>query len=114
MASKNALGSTIVRKSHVEYVNIYEVTESELNILEGGGQSTLMIDIAISLISIAITCIATLVTSTFKSDIIQYSFVFMSIVGVVVGVVLLILCKKSRKSVSSVIKDIKKRLATDS
>lgn len=110
MASKNALGSTKVRKSIVEYVNIYEVTENELGLLESGGQSTLMMDIAISLLSITITCAVTLVTSTFPNETIKYSFLFASIVCLVVGLILLILSLKSRKSISKIIKDIKARL----
>lgn len=110
MANKNALGSTKVRKSIVEYVNIYEVTENELGLLENGGQSTLMMDIAISLLSIAITCVISLVTSTFTNETTKYSFLFASIVCSVVGFILLILSLKSRKSVSKIIKDIKARL----
>lgn len=110
MANNNALGSTKVRKSIVEYVNIYEVTENELDLLESGGQSSLMMDIAISLLSIAITCIISLVTSTFANETTKYSFLFGSIVCSIVGVILLLLSLKSRKRVSKIIKEIKARL----
>ena len=110
MANKNALGSTKVRKSIVEYVNIYEVTENELGLLESGGQSTLMMDIAISSLSIAITCIVALVTSSFTNEIAKYSFLFVSIVCFVSGLILLIISLKSKKSVSNTIKTIKARL----
>lgn len=113
MANKNALGSTKVRKSYVEYVNIYEVTESELNTLENGGQSALMLDIAFSLLSIAVTCIITLFTSTFSSESIKTGFLFVAIIGIIVGGVLLILGFRQRKSVSSIIKSIKARMHTD-
>lgn len=110
MASRSGLGSTKVRKSHVEYVNIYEVTENELSALENGGQSTLMFEIAISLLSIAITCIVALLTSTFGNDTIKNAFLFAAIACALVGVVLIILGWKGRQSVSDVVKQIKSRL----
>ena len=110
MASRSGLGSTKVRKSHVEYVNIYEVTENELSALENGGQSTLMFEIAISLLSIAITCVVALVTSTFENEIIKNAFLFAAIASALVGVVLVILGWKGRQSVSDVVKQIKSRL----
>lgn len=113
MAGKSALGSTKVRKSYVEYVNIYEVTENELNILEGGGQSTIMMDFAISLLSIAITCVVSLCTSTFHKDIIMFSFLFVTISCMIVGVILLFLGLKNRKSTSKTVKQIKERLKLD-
>lgn len=113
MANKNALGSTKVRKSYVEYVNIYEVTENELTTLENGGQSTIMLDIAISLLSIAITCIITLVTSTFGSDMVKNSFLFAAISCLIVGGVLLVIGWKGRQSISIVVNQIKSRLKTE-
>lgn len=109
MASNNALGSTKVRKSHVEYVNIYEVTEHELSALENGEQSTIMLEIAISLLSVAVTCIVALATSTFINDIIKNAFLFAAIACTLLGVVLAILGWKGRKSVSNVVGQIKSR-----
>lgn len=113
MASKNALGSTKVRKSYVEYVTIYEVTENELSTLENGGHATIMMDIAVSLLSIAITCLISLLTTTFDNDIVKNSFLFSMIICFVGGIVLLILSINNRKSVSDIIKVIKSRLQTE-
>ena len=110
MANKNALGSTIVRKSIVEYVNIYEVTETELNNLENGGQYALKFDIGISLISIAVTCIIFLLSSSFSIDIIRDCFLFVAIIGAMLGIVLLILGWRQRKTISSTIESIKSRM----
>ena len=109
MASKSGLGSTKVRKTRVEYVNIYEVTENELSALENGGQSTLMFEIAISLLSIAITCGVALVTSSFVNDTIKYAFLFAAIACALVGVVLVILGWKGRQNVCDIVKQIKSR-----
>ena len=110
MANKNALGSTIVRKSIVEYVNIYEVTETELNNLENGGQYALKFDIGISLISIAVTCIISLLSSSFSTDLIRDCFLFVAIIGAMLGIVLLILGWRQRKTISSTIESIKSRM----
>ena len=113
MANKNALGSTKVRKSHVEYVNIYEVTESELIALESGGQSTMKFDVAISLLSVAVTCVVSLITSTFNNDMVKNSFLFVAIACFVAGGVLLLLSLQGRKSISKIVREIKGRLITD-
>ena len=111
--NKNALGSTKVRKSLVEYVNIYEVTESELNSLESGGKGGVYLDFAIAGVSIAITCLTALFTCSFKQSWMFDIFICLSIVGFWGGILLLILWHHESKSVKKVIATIKDRLKED-
>ena len=108
--NKNALGSTKVRKSFVEYVNIYEVTESELDTLESGGKGGVYLDFAIGVVSIAITCLTALFTCDFKFPWMFNIFVCFSIIGIIGGALLLILWHKESKSTKQVITKIKERL----
>lgn len=108
--STDSLGSTIVKKSHVEYVVIYEVKESELSLLETGAKSGVFLDICIFLFSMALTSIGTLVSATFKQSWCFNLFLFLAVIGTIGGIILLVLWFINRKSVAKVISEIKSRL----
>ena len=94
----------------VDSVNLYEVTEHELEILAKGSEATLHFSFAIFLLSVACTCAVALGTSKFESETMGEIFLFVCVVGFIVGIFLLISWFRSRKSVKNIISIIKDRI----
>ena len=99
-----------VNLAPVDSVNIYEVTENELETMENGPPSH-DLNFAISLLTIAITVAIALVTSGFKSATAELIFI---IVGIIAFIASLYLASRwwqanrSFKKVASVIRDRKR------
>ena len=106
----NSDKSLRVRRGRVDSVNLYEVKENELEILENGETAGLQLNFSIFLLSIAFSGILTLCTATFSSSILQNIFLFVVIIGVILGIYLLLMWRKGRKSIKSVIQKIKDRI----
>jgi hypothetical protein len=114
MAKNTNLEKTLkVRRGRVDCVDLYEVKENELDLLENGESISLQLNFAIFLLSLAFSGILTLCTATFKLQILQTIFLFVTIVGSIVGLYLLLMWRKGRKSIKAVIKTIKDRIQQD-
>lgn len=114
MAKNTNLEKTLkVRRGRVDSVDLYEVKENELDLLENGESISLQLNFAIFLLSLAFSGILTLGTATFKLQILQTIFLFVTIVGSIVGLYLLLMWRKGRKSIKAVIKTIKDRIQQD-
>ena len=100
-----------VRRGRVESVDLYEIKDSELDILEQGTPATLQLNFAIFLFSTAFTSIGALATATFINDVTKNIFLFISIIGIILGIYLLIAWLKNKKSARTVIKRIRERIA---
>ena len=100
-----------VRRGRVESVDLYEIKDSELDILEQGTPATLQLNFAIFLFSTAFTSIGALATATFISDITKNTFLFISVIGILGGIYLLFAWLKNKKSAKIVIKRIRERIA---
>lgn len=99
-----------VNRGRVDSVNLYEVKENELDILENGEPTGIYLNFSIFLLSIAFSGILTLCSATFNKEILQYTFLFVSIIGVIGGLFLLILWWRGRKSIRSIIQRIRDRI----
>ncbi len=99
-----------VRRGRVDSVNLYEVKENELDILENGEPTGIYLNFSIFLLSLAFTGIVSLCSATFSNSTIKNIFLFVSIIGVLGGLFLLILWIRGRKSIKSIIKTIKDRI----
>jgi hypothetical protein len=103
-----------VRRGRVDSVNLYEVKENELDILEKGSPTSIYLNFAIFLLSIAFSSIAALcTTTTFKYAIVQTIFVVVAVVGILIGVLLILLWNRGRKNISDVIKTIRDRIPSE-
>lgn len=109
----NSGKSLRVRRGRVDSVNLYEVKENELEILENGEPTSLQLNFAIFLLSLAFSGILTLCTATFVKPILQNTFLFVSIIGTLLGFYLLLMWWNGRKSIKSVIQTIKDRIEPD-
>ncbi|MCF6129075.1 hypothetical protein L1S35_05270 [Flavobacterium sp. AS60] len=109
----NSEKSFRVKRGRVDSVNLYEVKENELDILENGETTSLQLNFAIFLLSIAFSGISTLSTCTFGTPLLQNIYLFVTIIGTLLGVYMILMWRKGRKSIKSVIKTIKDRIPPD-
>ena len=101
-----------VRRGRVESVDLYEVKDSELDILEKGSPATIQLNFAVFLLSIAFSSILALCTATFKWDIAKTLFAFVAVVGILMGAYLLLSWCRTRTSIATTIKAIRTRIET--
>lgn len=87
-----------VRRARVQSVDLYEVKDSELDILEKGTPADLQLNFAVFLLSIAASAVMALATATFKYHAVQTAFVVVATVGVLMGIYLLIAWSRNRSS----------------
>lgn len=99
-----------IRRGRVDSLNIYEVKEHELEILEKGQVGTLQLNLAIFLFSIAFTCIAALATADFRWKIAETIFIFIIVVGILLGLCLILIWRQTKQSISKVVSTIRNRL----
>ena len=102
-----------VRRAHIGSIDIYEVKDNELDILEKGGPMETQLNFAVLLISLAFSSAISLFTATFKSEIVQNTFVVVAVVGFLGSVYLFIQWYQGKKPIKSVIKDIRDRMPDD-
>lgn len=102
-----------VRRARVGSIDIYEIKDSELEILEEGGPAQTQLNFAVFLLTLAFSSIVALATATFKSVIIQFTFVVVAVVGSLGGLYLFIQWKRTKTSVRNLVKDIRNRMNDD-
>ena len=81
-----------IRRARVGSVDIYEVKDSELDLLEKGSPANIQFNFAIFLFSIAASSIFALCTTKeYKYAIAETLFVIVAVVGILIGFYLLIM-----------------------
>lgn len=99
-----------VRRGRVESVDLYEIKDTELDVLEKGTPAELQLNFSVFLISIAFAAISSLITAEFPNKIVQTIFIVISVVGIIVGAYLLIAWSKTRSAVKNLCKKIRERI----
>lgn len=108
--SEQVFSPVLIRRARLDRLTIYDVSESELEILERGSPNSIYLNFAIFLLSIAVSLTVALLTTTTTSTSIFIIFIVCTVVGYVGGILLLILWRRNRSSVSDCIAIIRKRL----
>lgn len=104
----------IVRRGRVDSVDLYEIKDSELDVLEHGGPASLYLNFAIFLISIAASAVTTIATTTsFRHPMVATLFLLVAVVGTIGGAFLLLLWRRERAAVVAVIAKIRSRIPPD-
>ena len=101
---------TRIRRGRVESVDLYEIKDSELDILEKGSPTALQLNFAIFLLSIAFAAVCTVLTATFENKIIETIFVVVSVAGFMIGSYLLIAWWRNRTSLKLICMRIRERI----
>ena len=99
-----------IRRGMVDSINIYEITESELEVLENATPTGVLFDVGVACLSTAISFVVTLTTTTIPNDRMFYSYLIVCILGFIASVFFLIMWWAGRKSVKVVIRKIKDRI----
>lgn len=99
-----------IRRGRVGSLSLYEITDTELEILEKGSPSSIYLNFSIFLLSMATSFLIALCTSSAISERTFTVLVLLIILGYVLGGLLIVLWLQNRKSVAEVVKKIKSRI----
>lgn len=99
-----------IRRARLGTLTIYEISESELEIIERGSPDSLFLTFSTFLLSAAISFSVTLATTTITSNRMFQVFVIITVIGYLAGFVSLGLWLRSRKSMKIITQAIRKRL----
>lgn len=101
----------IIKRGRVDSLNIFEIREDELNTIEKGSTTSLYLNFAIFLLSIAASFLIALLTSDFKDKLFTFTiFCVVTVVGFVIGLILLIMWFREKDEFKEVIKIIRQRI----
>ncbi|MGZ8160650.1 MAG: hypothetical protein ACXWT1_18150 [Methylobacter sp.] len=99
-----------IRRARLDNLTIYEISEGELNIIENGSPDSIYLTISIALLTLAISFLGSLLLTEIKSNAILFAFIAIVVVGFILGLILLILWKRSSNSVADCVATIRRRL----
>lgn len=102
-----------IRRGRVESVDLYEIKDTELDLLEKGSPADLQLNFAVFLLSAATTAICSLATATFSSKTAETVFTIFTVVGFLFGAYLLISWWRNRTSLKDVANRIRQRIPPD-
>ena len=99
-----------IRRAPLQKLTIFDVTEAELEELERGTRVSLFLNLAIFVLSTAVSFSISLATAKIESDRTFTVFVVITVVGYLAGLTFTLLWLFTRKSIKSVTQEIRKRL----
>jgi len=102
-----------IRRGRVDSVDLYEIKDSELDLLEKGSPADLQLNFSVFLLSLSFSAICALATASFQNSIVEIIFVLVVIVGVLLGTYLLLSWYRTRTSVRQLCKHIRSRIPPD-
>lgn len=110
MTKEQNESSINIKRGKCDSLNIYEVTEWELEIIKRGSPNSIFLNFSIALLSLAISFLTTLITVNIESDRIFYIFVILCTIGFIVWIILLILWIIAENDFKKTIKKIEERI----
>lgn len=99
-----------VRRGRVESVDLYEIKDTELELMERGSPADLQLNFAIFVLSLAFSGVCTLTTATFKNPKIETACIVVSVCGTLIGLYLLVSWWRNRTSLKDVCQRIRQRI----
>jgi hypothetical protein len=99
-----------IRRGRVDSLTIFEITDYELDILAAGSPSSIYLNFSVALFSLAIAGIFSILTATFKTNTAYFIALLITILGFIIGFLLLILWHRSNQSISKIVTRIKARV----
>lgn len=102
-----------VIRGRVGSVSLYEITDSELNLLEKGSPSSIYLNFAIFLSSVGFSFLITLLATPIPDTAVKtfVTFLVFTIIGLLGGILLFIIWWRMKGEVSDVVQRIKGRIA---
>ena len=102
-----------VRRGRVDSVDLYEIKDTELDLLERGSPADLQLNFAIFLLSTALTALGTLFTTAFRSSVTRTVYIVIGVVGLLGGAYLLIAWGRNRSTLKQTCARIRGRIPPD-
>ena len=102
--------SVLVRRGRVEYVELYEIKDSELETFEKGSPADLQLNFSVFLLSMAFTALCTLLTATFQNHTTQTIFMVGTFGGFILGIYFMIAWWNNRTSTKALCERVKQRM----
>jgi hypothetical protein len=99
-----------IRRGRVDSVDLYEIKDTELDLLERGSPADLQLNFAIFLLSLSFSAICALTTATFADGTVHTTFIVVAVVGILVGGYLLLSWARSRSSLKALCARIRSRI----
>lgn len=99
-----------IRRARIGKLTIYEISDAELNTLEHGAPNSILLAFSLFLFTVAISSTIALATINIPAGKIFSALLIASIIGWLVGIILIILWGKSYRLVFLVAKTIRDRL----
>lgn len=99
-----------VRRGRVDSVDLYEIKDTELDVLEKGGPAETNLNFAVFAISTAITAFVALMTAEIKVLEVKVGFIVAVVVGVVLGLYWIVSWWKTRGEVKKLCDRIRQRI----
>ena len=110
MAKRRSKLDPAIHRVRLDKLRIFEITESELEALEQGSPESLFLNLALTVLSLAISFSIALATATFHDDRTFYVFVIVTVIGYICGITFGLLWIISRRSLRKVSADIRSRI----
>jgi hypothetical protein len=101
---------TVIRRGRVASIDLYEIKESELEILEKGSNADIYLNFSIALLSLSISITTAFFSATFTNKLAETFFIVIDVIGFIIGLILLFLWYRGRKDVRIIIKAIRDRM----
>lgn len=98
-----------IHRVRLEKLTIFEISESELEALERGSPDSLFLNLAIAVISVAVSFSITLATADIESNRTFVVFVIVTVISYIASVTLGLLWWTSRANLKSVAREIRGR-----
>ncbi|MBW3595971.1 MAG: hypothetical protein KY475_01700 [Planctomycetes bacterium] len=102
-----------IHRVRLETLTIFEITEAELESLERGSPESLYLNLAVSVVSIAVSFSIALATTHIESIKTYCFFVIVTVVGYLAAITFSLLWWQSRRSLTKVAQEIRKRRAPE-
>jgi len=99
-----------IRRGRIQQLDIYEISETELQMLERGSPESILLNFAIFLGSVAVSFLIALLTTEIQSSRTFSVFVIITAIAFVVGAVLLALWIWYRRSTTTIFEQIRRRM----
>ena len=102
-----------IRLGKVDSLSLYEITEHELETLASGTPSSLLLNLAIALLSVGVSFLIALVTPPEMVGAAFTVFVAITTASFIAGIVLMCLWYQSRQPISALVNKIKSRISEE-
>ena len=99
-------------RGRVDSLSLYEITDAELETLERGSPYSIYLNFAIFLLTLGLSFLTSLLTMDIQSQstLLLIVYVGLTIVGIIVGAILIVLSRHARNEIAVVVKRIKGRI----